>query len=134
MILFIYVSHIMLFYNWLQVAHFNRRNSLTTKPHTWSLKTAHVDGGPSTRSSLSALQLLFQTLQLKEQGAFFCSQSLQHRLLLDQRLRQLVETILQLGLAAAAESLVGQLEEHHQYLFVKLTMLLPAIRQTLSKP
>ena len=78
---------------------------------TWSLEAAHVDGRPSTLSSLSVLQLLLQTLQLEDQGAFFCAQSLQHGLLLDQRLCQLVESILQLCLAAAAESLVGQLEE-----------------------
>ncbi|TNN64168.1 hypothetical protein EYF80_025666 [Liparis tanakae] len=71
------------------------------------IRTAHVDGRPSALSSLGVLQLLFQPLQLKDQGAFLRAQSLQHRLLLDQRLRQQVETILQLRLAAAAESLVA---------------------------
>lgn len=83
--------------------------AIWTSP-TWSLQAAHVDGLPSTLSSLSVLQLLLQTLQLEDQGAFFRAESLQHRLLLDQRLCQLVETILQLCLAVA-NGLVGQLEE-----------------------
>ena len=85
---------------------------------TWPrpLQAAHVDGLPSAGPRpLRALQLLLQPLQLKQQRALLCAQSLQHGLLLDQRLRQLVEAVLQLRLAAAAQSLIGQLEERRTH-------------------
>ena len=69
-----------------------------------------MDGLPAARRpSLGALQLLLQPLQLEGQGALLRAERLQHGLLLDQRLRQLVQTALQLHLAAAAQSLIGQL-------------------------
>lgn len=63
---------------------------------TWALDVAHVDGLAPCLPPLDALQLLLQTLQLEDQGALLCAQSLQHRLFLDQRLRQLVQSALQL--------------------------------------
>ena len=71
---------------------------------------AHVDGLPAAGCpSLGVLQLLLQPLQLEGQRALLRAQRLQHGLLLDQRLRQLVQAALQLHLAAAAQSLIGQL-------------------------
>ena len=69
-----------------------------------------MDGLPAAGcSSLGVLQLLLQPLQLEGQRALLRAQRLQHGLLLDQRLRQLVQAALQLHLAAAAQSLIGQL-------------------------
>lgn len=80
-------------------------STILTRP----LHAGHVDGGASALAALRALQLLLQPLQLEDQRALLRAQRLQHGLLLDQRLRQLVQSTLQLRLAAAAQRLIGQL-------------------------
>lgn len=80
---------------------------------TWNLEAADVNGLTSALTSLSVLQLLLQTLQLEHQRALFRAQRLQHGLFLDQCLGQLVETVLQLGLAVA-NRLVRQLKERER--------------------
>lgn len=77
---------------------------------TCSVHGCHVDVRAATRASLHALQLLLKTLQLEDERALLRAQSLQHGLFLDQSLGELMQTTFELCLAAAAQSLIGQLE------------------------
>lgn len=102
------------------------QNGRARQEVTRPLDAAHVDGGaPGARTPLGFLELLLQALQLEDQWAFLCAQSLQHGLLLDQRFSQLMQAVLQLRLATAAQRLVGQLErkkKSNMHKYVKLML------------
>lgn len=66
------------------------------------VNSRHIDGRPSAPSSSGQFHLLLEALQLEDQRVLLSAEALQHGLLLDEGLCQLMESTLQLSLAAIA--------------------------------
>lgn len=59
-----------------------------------TVNSRHVNRRPVATASRGRVHLLLQALQLEDEGVLLRAQALQHGLLLDERLCQLMESIL----------------------------------------
>ena len=58
-----------------------------------TVNSSHVNRRPVTTASSSRVDLLLEALQLEDQRVLLCAETLQHGLLLDESLCQLMESI-----------------------------------------
>lgn len=59
-----------------------------------TVNSRHINGRPIATSSSGRFHLLLEALQLEDQRVLFCAEALQHGLLLDEGLCQLMESTL----------------------------------------
>lgn len=58
-----------------------------------TVNSSHVNRRPVTTASGSRVDLLLKALQLEDQRVLLCAETLQHGLLLDESLSQLMESV-----------------------------------------